>query len=189
MPRVNPKAPSSPASLREFIRENESLVYCFCLLMLHDKQETESVFLETVREFGEFYRRRHHKKTPAELKVHLFSIAWKLVSETDPEDQMRWLNGRDTRKMNDWNKDLLTPWIKTHEITDTLKIGLVNRVQLLNSEFKAPLILKDFLHFEDEEILQILGSRWGVYRHRLHRGRIDLLQGLKGQSFEAGATQ
>lgn len=51
----------------------------------------------------------------------------------------------------------------------------------LPSELRVVLVLKDIMQYEDQEILKILDIRWQVYRHRLHRGRIDLL-GIHSQS-------
>jgi len=43
------------------------------------------------------------------------------------------------------------------------------------------MVLRDVLKFDDEEILRILNIRWGVYRHRLHRGRLAFRESLKGR--------
>lgn len=185
MSRLSTKETQS--SLREFIKENESSVFCFCELMLHDKEEADWVVLKAFKEFGDFYRKKYQKSAKSEFKIRLFSTAWRLILRSQEEEPLKWLNGRDTRKMSDWEKNILSQWTSSHEMDESLKSGLLSRVRLLSIDFKAPLILKDILRFEDEEILQILGNRWGVYRHRLHRGRLELLQGLKGNAFTSGA--
>jgi len=48
-------------------------------------------------------------------------------------------------------------------------------------------VLRDILKFEDEETSRILGVRWGVYRHRLHRGRLELKDNLRGKAITAEA--
>lgn len=176
---------NTQAPLREFIKENEGTLYSFIELMVPKKEVRESVLLETFREFGSFFRRQHTKCAPSELKTKLFTIAWSLIVQSQDEDGMRWLDGRDTRKMGEWDVDLLSKWSTTRTVDDTLRHSLFNRIQLVSNEFKAPLVLKDILGLEDEEIMRVLGSRWGVYRHRLHRGRMDLLHELKGQEKSA----
>lgn len=57
----------------------------------------------------------------------------------------------------------------------------LSRLSRVDIDFRAPMVLKDILRFDDEEILRILGIRWGVYRHRLHRGRLAFRESLKGK--------
>jgi DNA-directed RNA polymerase specialized sigma24 family protein len=62
------------------------------------------------------------------------------------------------------------------EITETAVV----RLGSLEPELRATLILKDVIGLLDEEVSEILGLRWGIYRHRLNRGRVDWCQILKG---------
>ena len=64
---------------------------------------------------------------------------------------------------------------------------VVDRLGRIDPEFRAPIVLRDVLGFEDEESVRILGLRWGVYRHRLHRGRLECKDALRGRSMPTAA--
>jgi DNA-directed RNA polymerase specialized sigma24 family protein len=102
-----------------------------------------------------------------------------------------WTVGRDTRPMKGMDDDLLQAWSssKTGEIS-SIGPRAVERIRRLDTDFRAPIVLKDILGFDDEEVVRILGIRWGVYRHRLHRGRLEFRAALKGlaKSYEVSSS-
>ena len=91
------------------------------------------------------------------------------------------LGGRDTRRLKGLDDDLLPAKNESKE-KQQARVGTraKDRLTRVDSELRAPVVLRDILKFEDEEVAQILGLRWGVYRHRLHRGRLDFKDALKG---------
>jgi DNA-directed RNA polymerase specialized sigma24 family protein len=169
--------------MSELIKEYSQTVYDFCYYLFSSNQAAEETVLNIFREFGDVYRKGATKKgetwQPLEIRVRLFSIAWKHVRQAMQSAEFSWTPGRDTRGVHHQNGDLLKNWkkLKSQESNS----GVLDRLQHVDTEFRAPLILKDILRFDDEEIVRILNIRWGVYRHRLHRGRLEFKDGLRGR--------
>lgn len=170
--------------LRDFIREYGARVFTFCDYLLPKEAKPEETLVRVFREFGNVYRKANRKQPVGwqelEMRVKLFSIAWQSIREAMGEFHFLWIPGRDTRAGRRVDENLLAqvvsqPFPKTERDTE-----LVNRLKCLDPEFRAPVVLRDILRLEEEEILRVLGLRWGVYRHRLHRGRIEFKDGLKG---------
>ncbi len=155
----------------ELVRKTKQRVYDFLYLMLPIPEEVDEIMVASFRWFGS-----SKNAEPSELA--LFSRAWQnlqavLRSEV-PESSM----GRDTRVLSSFDDNLLTQ----KKLSKDQQTILLKRMATIDADFKAPVILKDVLKFEDEEILKILGLRWGVYRHRLHRGRLEVKDALKGKN-------
>lgn len=181
MPKVSKD--NQPA-LREFIKEYGKPVYIFCDYMLPKDAKVDAVVVEIFAEFGEVFRKKHRKETAGwenlEMRVKLFSIAWKHIRQAMQEFHFMWTPGRDTRAGRRADENLLSESAGKNGDGAALDAELVARLKFLDPEFRAPLVLKDIVRLEEEEILRVLELRWGVYRHRLHRGRIEYKDGLKG---------
>jgi hypothetical protein len=171
-------------SLREFVKENETKVCQFLSLMLFEFSGLEEFILQVFRSFGESFRKQSGQKNSewekVGLRIELFSLAWKAVLKAQNQIEYSWNSGRDTRPLRQLDTDLLTEdrSFRLKKVDPELLIPRLARVDL---DFRAPMVLRDILAFEDEEVIRILGIRWGVYRHRLHRGRLELRESLKGK--------
>ena len=167
--------------LREFVKEMEQKIYDFCFYMLGGGKEIDDVVIGIFREFGDYYRRGGAKKSQSvggpELRTALFRLAWRQVRDA-AVPAVVWVSGRDTRNNKNWDSDLLASISKKDD--DAWRLAVTERLRLLDLEFRAPLVLRDVLRLEDEEAVRVLGLRWGVYRHRLHRGRVDFRECLIG---------
>lgn len=172
--------------LREFVGENAERLYGFCFYMLQEDYLIEEFVLSLFREFGETYRRLSEKEAawePFEVRLRLFKLAWDRVRDAIATTQFTWTGGRDTRQMKGLDQDLLKEWEKVGKSdggTSTLDALVIQRLRKIDPDFRAPVVLRDILNFEDEELVRILGVRWGVYRHRLHRGRLEVKDALRG---------
>lgn len=179
------KRTETSQGLREFIKDQTQLVFDFCSYMLPIANETSEVSLSVFREFGDIYRRKEHKGggtwEKMEMRVKLFAIAWRHIRGVMQETPFFFNSGRDTRNSRKFDGNLLEGIRVGGSMTEDADSSLMVRLHQLDPELRAPLVLKDILRFEDEEILRVLGVRWGVYRHRLHRGRIELKDGLRGR--------
>ena len=182
---ANSKETSRFPELREFVKEHDQKVYDFCSYLLPAGMDRDDLVLSIFREFGAFYRRMEQSKEaawePLEVRLKLFQFAWDKVREMILHTPIAWSVGRDTRQMKGLDED----WLKTSKYKSQDPKNLVDpiREQMghLDADFRAPVVLRDILHFEDEEVMRVLGLRWGVYRHRLHRGRLELKDGLRGR--------
>ena len=174
------------AELRELIRENDQRLYDFCGYMLGPGAPVDELILEIFREFGEIYRRSRRAWEPVDAKLRLFQVAWDRLRDTLALQQPAWVAGRDTRPMKGADDDLLGMWGGKRSDPTQLRVLVAERLARLDPEFRAPLVLRDVLGFEDEAAVRLLGLRWGVYRHRLHRGRLECRDALRGRSMPAG---
>ena len=174
--------------LQAFILEQAPRVFNFSALMLPSDTDIDELVLAIFREFGDAYRRLAKKeggREPLEIQISLFKIAWEHIRGQIAGARFHWLVGRDTRQLKELDQDILRAWKDCSKDVSYLKhhgVTLIERLNRLDLDFRAPLVLRDVLNFEDEEVLRILGIRWGVYRLRLHRGRIDFSDKLRGQA-------
>ena len=173
--------------LREFVKENNEKLFSFCYYMLQEDYVIEDFALSVFREFGEIYRRISGSKEgawePFEIRLRLFKLAWERLRDAIATQQFSWTGGRDTRQMKGLDQDLLKEWAATSASDGAianLDTQVVARLRKIDPDFRAPVVLRDVLAFEDEELVRILGVRWGVYRHRLHRGRLEVRDALRG---------
>ncbi len=171
-------------ALREFIQDNDQRLYDFCYYVMRASPVCDEIVLEIFRAFGEYYRRHYAKGqvagTPNELTLRLFEIAWQCLREAALSELPLWASGRDTRQMKGQEIDLLEKMKRAKAPLNLPDEEIIQRFEQLDLDLLAPLVLKDILKFDDEEVATILGVRWGVYRHRLHRGRLELKDSLQG---------
>ena len=174
----------SPISLREFVKENETKVCQFLYCMLYGFSGLEEVTLKVFRTFGDHFQKQMLKKNTewekVALRIELYAIAWRAILAAQNQVEYDWSYGRDTRplKQLDTNLLILDKNYGSKKMDSELFIARLARVDI---DFRAPLVLRDILCFDDEEVLRILGIRWGVYRHRLHRGRLSFRESLRGK--------
>jgi len=170
--------------LREFIKEHDQRVYDFCTYLLPVGADRDDLVLAIFRSFGDAYRRASLQKDsawePLEIRLKLFQLAWERVREVNLQSAIPWSVGRDTRALKgveeDWLRGAKHKALDPKTLIDPIRDHLAN----LDPDHRAPVVLRDILHFEDEEVMRVLGLRWGVYRHRLHRGRLELKDSLRG---------
>lgn len=172
----------SSTDLREFVKENERKIYDFCFFMGLPTKECEELLIEIFRDFGDTHRRlwgNEATSEPFEKQVALFQLARNHIERQGMIYASENTLGRDTRYFPKIETDLLAEWNKLKGERDWA-FTIVDRLRLLELDFRFPLVLRDLLHFEDEETAQILGLRWGVYRQRLHRGRRECAEKFRG---------
>lgn len=177
-------AKSAP-ELREFIKEHDQKLYDFCSYMLDGGILAEEAILATFHDFSAVYRRLTSRRSgawdPREARIQLFQLAWNRVREALARVQFTWTVGRDTRPFKAFDDDVLSRWDGKRKDLSGLESSVVERLSRIDPDFRIPVVLRDVLGFDDEEVVQILGVRWGVFRHRLHRGRLELKEGLRGR--------
>lgn len=174
----------SQVTLREFVKENETKVYQFLYFMLFGFSGLEDVTLKVFRGFGDYFQKQTIKNNSEwekmELRIELFSMAWKAILNAQTQVEYNWAFGRDTRPLKQLDIDLLSE-NRSYALKKIDPELFIPRLARVDIDFRAPLVLRDILCFDDEEVLRILGIRWGVYRHRLHRGRLAFRESLKGK--------
>jgi hypothetical protein len=177
---------SNLPELREFVKENGAALYDFCVYLLPAEYAVDDLVLAVFREFGELFRKLTSKRDMpwgvVELRIRLFALAWEKIREVTGNFQFSWALGRDTRQLKGWDADILDKWQHTpaEPKAGEWEPATVDRLRRVDLEVRAPIVLRDILRFDDEEAVRILGIRWGVYRHRLHRGRLDFRELLHG---------
>lgn len=178
------KAEDRSPDLREFIKENDQRVYDFCTYLLDADFAVEDVVLSVFREFGEYFRRHRWLAagiSPEEMRLQLFQIAWAQIQDCLHQSSFPIIGGRDTRTLKGLDEDILPARGESRDrVAQRAENRVRDRLSRVDAELRAPVVLRDVLKFEDEEAARILGLRWGVYRHRLHRGRLDFKDALKG---------
>jgi len=174
----------SPISLREFVKDNEVKVCRFLQFMLIGFAGLEEVTLEVFRNFGRAFQKQELKKNSewekAGLRIELFAMAWQAVIRAQGRVDYTWSFGRDTRPLKQLDIDLLSEGAIQRPTRRDSEMYL-SRLARVDIDFRAPIVLRDILLLDDEEVIRILGIRWGVYRHRLHRGRLAFRESLKGK--------
>ncbi len=172
------------SEFREFVKELDQPVFDFFYYMLGGASFLDDMVLRAFRRFGEHYRRALKKRIwqPLDMRIELFQTAWEEIRSAEKYSVHLGPAGRDTRKLKDFDSDLLARWKKSEKLSDESGNLLEKRLLQVDLDYRAPLILKDILDLEDEQVMRVLSLRWGVYRHRLHRGRVALAVLLKGSN-------
>lgn len=176
--------------LREFIKDNDQRLYDFCSYLLHGGLDVEDLILAIFREFGDLYREIDSARDiteASEIRIKLFQTAWQRVREALAHTQVSWSVGRDTRSLRGIDEDLLKAWGSKGKDIEALHEAVLGRLAQIDPDFRAPVVLKDVLKFKDEDAVRILDLRWGVYRHRLHRGRLELKDSLRARAITSEA--
>lgn len=182
--------------VREFVKENAERLYSFCFYMLEEGMSLDDLVLTIFRDFGDEYRQLgRHRDTawaPNELRVRLYRIAWNAIKEALFHQQISWSPGRDMRVLKGMDDDLLREWSsgenKSERGAGAVRgigdpdPGVTDRLRKVTADFRVAVVLRDILGFGDEDVVRILDLRWGVYRHRLHRGRLEFKDQLKGRA-------
>lgn len=170
--------------LREFIKENDQRAYDFCYYMLQGVLPVDDFVIHLFKVFSVEFRRLVHRNEEWDaqgVRLHLFQFAWEKIRAASVTPIYVGGSGRDMRALREMDEDILdlaeskdkSAWAKKES-------AVLERLSRVDFEFRAPLVLRDVLGFTDEQAVQILGLRWAVYRHRLHRGRVDFKDALRG---------
>lgn len=144
----------------------------------------EKTILATFRDFGDKFRKVNRKSDRfqelSEKRVALFQLAVKHIRRDTSSGVWNWFPGRDLRPLRVLETDLLTSW-GTLQVPEEEKLKVLGeKLSRVDIDLRTPLILRDVLGFEEDEVMRILDLRWGVYRHRMHRARLDFKDSLKG---------
>ena len=172
--------------LRAFLKLHEQSLHAFIFNVLGESAPIDEMMAEVVSKFSDRYQKylSTHKKTsdPMEIDVLLFQVVEAVVRrEHTRVKQLGWTLGRDTRLLVEQGKDLLQD-LSGGAISTKLNSQILARVSGVDYDYRLPLVLRDIMHFEDEKACRVLGLRWGIYRHRLHRGRTAFVEALRGRS-------
>jgi DNA-directed RNA polymerase specialized sigma24 family protein len=177
------------ADLREFIKENDQGTFDFCHYMLHGVLPVDEFVIQLFKNFSTEFRRLERAKgqwDSESLRLRLFQFTWEKIRAASVTPVYMTTPGRDMRSLRQMDEDILdlgeskdkNHWAR-HES------AVLERLARVDFEFRAPLVLRDVLGFTDEQAVQILSLRWAVYRHRLHRGRVDFKDALRGWPIRA----
>lgn len=170
--------------LTAFVENTERKLAQFCRLMGGEDIRLEDLIDRIYRRFSKITRRGTHLASGADtFETVLFRSALDELAQLENSRSGRSLHGRDHRIIKAMEVNLLDRW--REESSDSKDLGariplIADRLKLLDFEVRAPVVLSDNLGLESEQILKILGLRWAVFRHRLHRGRVELQRTLRG---------
>lgn len=136
---------------------------------------------------GEIYHRfsrQVHRSRSGDRggRDEIFRLAVSTICKEERGLPRFYLAGRDTRGIKALEVDLLDKWRSrsSDRSSDGYFASVCDRLLLLDIDLRAPVILRDHLNFDEESCLRILELRWGVFRHRLHRGRMELQRLFQG---------
>lgn len=170
-------------NLRDFVQENEKKVHAFCYHLLSDDFDIQELSVSVFRSFGEYFKQVAPQRDSVDpsLRIRLFQIAWAQVQNALFQAVFPVGGGRDTRVLKGLDQDVLPSKAESREkVVSDPENRVKDRLARVDFGLRAPVVLRDVLGFSDDEASKILSLRWGVYRHRLHRGRIDFKDALKG---------
>lgn len=171
--------------VRAFIKEQVPTLFAFCNYVLLDDARASHIMLSIFREFGSRWK-KVSKKRPAwnelDARILLFGKASQRLRRElmDPHAAPADWNRSSFKHMEE---DLLSPWLSQKvpgKLAPSTEKQVLIRLGSMDPDYRFPLILRDFIRLEEQEVAEILNLRWNVYRHRLHRGRCDLVRLLRG---------
>lgn len=179
---------SASPHLQPFVEKEAPGIYALAVCLGLEGGEApwmSDVFAAFGRQFRALASKKDFVWEPMESRVRLYSLAWKslkpILSGTSFERFS--IQGRDTRQAQRTETDLFAT------SATEFQTSLISRLRLLDLDHRILIVLRDILQFSDEEAMRVTDLRWGVYRHRLHRGRMDLGTILHGGNLSATTLQ
>lgn len=167
------------AALREITQECATPINTFCHYMLYG-QDQEDLVLEIFREFGDAFRKLSRIGASADrLRIELYRIAWRLAQQAHAVRQPPALSSIDARPLAGRQEDLLKLWVEKNDFGADLDLCVAERIAQIDFDYRVVVVLRDILKLAHEDVARILELRWAVYRHRLHRGRLELRDCLR----------
>lgn len=170
--------------LRAFVESSDRDLFRFCAMMSATGEDLEPLVVQIFRTFARnIYRNRRGFPSTAQLQIELFRTALRILVNRGRGGVRAFSAGRDTRQSQELEKNLLAGWRNQNgdPALSAEQLALLgDRLRLLDFDLRSPVLLHDLLGVEAQLILQILGLRWGAFRHRLHRGRVELQWLLQG---------
>lgn len=179
------------AALRQTVKAYDEKLYDFCYFMTGGGKQVTDILDKVFGEFSSWFRKNSLKQgapvSPEASGEFLLQTAY-LDIRSRAENAFGGSSlSRDPRRLRAQEEDLFSKYISSEDKSVFLARAseeIVFRLQQLDADFRAPVVLRDIMQLEDEPVLRILGIRWGIYRHRLHRGRMELREVLKGAARE-----
>ncbi len=172
---------SKETRLRELVGLHSQRCYDFVRWTILDTEAADDILVDVFRDFGERFRKIENEKREWKIPVHLYpyQITWLHLRKVLLKESFSFALDDHGKRFLGIDTNLSLKSSLDSEFDRKL---FLYRLKGIDVEHRIPIILKDLLKFEDEEATQILGLRWGVYRHRLHRGRLELKELLKGSA-------
>ena len=130
-------------------------LYQFCSYFFYSPQDIEQFLLDSVAP-------TLPEKVLKDGRVALHRWVWRHITQRNVDYLQRWQE-------------------KTRSAVPKFRLSEREVLFSLSTDERVVLVLRDILKFEDADVLSILDLRWQVFRHRLHRARVDLL-GLFSQT-------
>lgn len=176
--------------ISEFAETSSDTLTQFCRLMVGAGVAIEDLIELIYRRFSRSLRSKYGvSETGEKYTLALFKAAIVELSLLELHRPRRCAVGRDLRVFKELEEDLLSWWRAngcTSKDFEGRMGAIADRLAMLEFDLRAPVILFDHLGLEGGLVMQILGLRWAVFRHRLHRGRTELQRLLQG--VRLGAT-
>ena len=151
----------SEAAFTEFYNRYSSRVYAYCLKILADKEQAEDIFQEV---FYRFYQNARRDFSYGSVIGYLITIARNLC-----------LNAKRDQKANVPIEDFeyLIQEYQSYEETELLELIKVS-IDLLDMEYKEPLVLKIYNDLQYKDIGRICGISESNARSRVCRAKKNL---------------
>lgn len=179
-----------------FVEQTEQPLFRFCQMMTVPEVHLEELVTDIYRGFSRRARRHLRNSTTPEatlndLQIELFRSALDTLSALERSRPRLSLLGRDNRNLKALETDILTWWRAnpTDKAALSLQIPSIgDRLRMLDFDLRATVVLNDHIKLDQDSLLKILNLRWAVYRHRLHRGRVELQKLLQGIQFTSNPS-
>ncbi len=148
--------------------------YAYWMLLDDDavQQELNVIFKAFGKESGKLTEISHvHKKDMTKL---LFQVAVLHIETLSDVLKHSDFEGRDTREEAYYEKELKNFNLALKNIAMDQQPILRKSLSNIEVSLRTALVLRDFVRLDEALIADVLGVRWGVYRHRLNRARAEL---------------
>ncbi len=154
--------------LKEFLRKYQNDIYTFCYYLLKDDQVSDTIICQIFEKFTKKFFKSLRNLTNEELKIELYKCVIEEINVFYRYKQTTHCFWKEPRS----------------KVLDERR-SFGEELKFVNSDFRIILVLHDIIQLSDEEIMKILSLRWGVFRHRLHRARLELIQALRNQKHQS----
>lgn len=171
-------------SFKKVLKDNGESLYELFGYTLGEDSDTNELMLDIVRKFSAMHRKitKQQKHGPSEWhpRTQLFKLALHKIRQVAIGGTCLPLSAGKSPYHKPTQEQNLLLHFATTSVPLPMAEEIFSRLWRVDLDFRIPVILRDILNFDDDEVLAILDTRWSVYRHRLHRGRMDFRNSLSG---------
>jgi len=170
--------------LKNFLLSQKKNASLYFYAMLPEESMLEAHLFDFWNEFRKrrtFFSRKK-SLTESQLELEFYTLATQRISKLLSREKDYIYGMESSKDIASLENNLLKKFEKDSGFFEKNSAEVWKRVRALEPSLRCLIFLRDVLGFSDERVMQMVGLKWGTYRHRLHMARTLFSEYLQGKS-------